>query len=119
VVDRTIGYSHVGSGRTAPLIAYLGAVPLPAAASSMDWHDVFHAEREQPRALTEQELRQAWRLGVLPAVVSREVCSSYANGCVCSSCSQRAVQTAERGFGPDGMLKAPAQPRQPWDVEAA
>jgi hypothetical protein len=85
----------------------------------MHWSDVFHAKPEPARALTEAELRQAFKLGVLQALLPREVCSGYANGCVCRGCRERAVQATERGYSRDGMLNAPRQPKQPWDAKAA
>lgn len=84
----------------------------------MDWTSVFHAEVDGPRPLTESELRQAFRLGVLSAFVDREVCSGYQNCCVCSECQDRARQVAERGFTPAGQITPPAAPAQPWDAAA-
>jgi hypothetical protein len=101
-----------------PCLGPVAPTRFPAVFSFMDRQSCFHAEPEQPRALTESELRMAFKLGVLRAIVSREVCSSYANGCVCSGCRERAVQAAERGYGPDGMLNAPAAPKQPWEQAA-
>lgn len=84
----------------------------------MDPLKVFHARPDAPRALTESELRVAFRLGVLPALVTRTVCHGYQNCCVCPDCLSVAQQGAERGFSKDGRINPPEAPRQPWEIAA-
>lgn len=81
----------------------------------MHWSEVFRAEPEQPRALTEDELRQAFRLGVLGAILSREVCHGRRNGCTCSKCREIGAMIDENGFTPDGLIAGPKSVRQPWE----
>lgn len=83
-----------------------------------DWRKVFYAEPEPPRALTEEELRQAHRLGLLPAILSREVCHGRRNCCTCAVCAQIGVAIEENGFTPEGLIAGRKTPRQPWELAA-